>query len=375
MIKTTRFTVLLLLFSLLLGTSCIKDEALNTEADIVSASIENAHVILQDEPTMGNNSISFRLKQFTGSYLFAPEFTLTPGATIAPENGTELDFMEPQMYTVTSEDGVWQKKYIVSFIVDDSTLYTYSFENVEIIHTENPEGHYHEFFDYLPNMQKKKDWDSGNPGYNILAESLLAPGEVLTPAFYPTSQIEDGYIDKGVLMQTKSTGALGSMFGSPLAAGNLFIGNFSFMIPAIKSTKFGQPYTYPSAPIAIKGFFKYEAGADFIVNSSPSNLNRDTWDAYAILFEKSGEHNYLEGDHGFQDPRMVSVARISEANRIETDQWTPFEINFEFLEGKTFDSNKEYMYTIVFTSSLEGDKFNGAEGSKLWIDEVELITE
>lgn len=373
--KTIRYSVYVLLLPLLLITSCIKDEALNTEADILSASIENDFAILQDEPSIGNNSVSFRLKQFTGNYLFAPEFSLTPGATIAPESGTELDFMEPQTYTVTSEDGVWQKQYAVSFIVDDNTFYTYSFENVEVINTENPEGHYHEFFDYLPNNQKKKDWDSGNPGYNILAESLLAPGEVLTPAFYPTSQTEDGFINKGVLMQTKNTGSLGSLFGSPLAAGNLFIGNFSFTVPAIKSTKFGQPYTNPTAPVAVKGFFKYQAGDDFSVNTNPSNLSKDTWDAYAILFEKSGEHNYLEGDHSFQDPRMVSVARISEENRIETNDWTPFQIDFEFLNGKTFDFNKEYMYTIVFTSSLEGDIFNGAEGSKLWIDEVELITE
>ena len=33
------------------------------------------------------------------------------------------------------------------------------------------------------------------------------------------------------------------------------------------------------------------------------------------------------------------------------------------------------MYTIVFTSSLEGAIFNGAVGSTLWIDEVSIVTE
>jgi hypothetical protein len=33
------------------------------------------------------------------------------------------------------------------------------------------------------------------------------------------------------------------------------------------------------------------------------------------------------------------------------------------------------MYAIVFTSSLEGDLFNGAVGSALWIDEVNIVTE
>lgn len=72
---------------------------------------------------------------------------------------------------------------------------------------------------------------------------------------------------------------------------------------------------------------------------------------------------------------MVSVARIKADKRIETDQWTAFEIPFENVNGKAFDKNKEYMYAIVFTSSLEGDLFNGAVGSALWIDEVNIVTE
>lgn len=365
---------LFLLVSLLM-TSCIKDEALNTEADITKASIENDFYILQGEPSISNTTVAFRLKQFSGSYLFAPEFELTPGATINPSSGTKLDFLNPQTYKVTSEDGAWTKEYEVSFIVDDSTIFTYSFENVDLISTEQPLGLYHEFYEYLPNMQKKKDWSSGNEGYNILAETLLEPGQELTPSFYPTYQIEDGYIGKGVLMQTRTTGPLGGLFGSPLAAGNLFLGTFNFSFNTIKSTRFGLPYANQAAPKSIKGFFKYQAGEKFVVNKQPSELTKDTWDAYAILFEKTGSKEYLEGDHNFKDPRMVSVARIKASDRIETDQWTAFEIHFENLPGKSFDPNKEYLYTIVFSSSLEGDRFNGAIGSKLWLDEVQLITE
>lgn len=373
--KIIRFFIGLGFLAGVLFTSCIKDAALNTEADIVSATIQNDDLLLLDKPVINDNTVSFRLKQFSGNYIFAPEFTLSLGATIEPESGTELDFINPQIYTVTSEDGAWKKEYTVSFVVDNSARHIYSFENVEVINTENPKGSYHEFFDYLPNMQTIKDWDSGNPGYNILAATLLEPEEELTPAFYPTAQIEDGYINKGVLMQTKKTGSLGEMFGSPLAAGNLFIGEFSFAVPAVKSIKLGQSYLNSTAPKLLKGFYKYQAGNEFIVNTSPSDLTKDTWDVYAILFEKNGEQNYLQGDHNFQDPRIVSIARVKEENRVETEQWTPFEIVFEYLDGKTFDADKEYMYTIVFTSSLEGDKFNGAVGSKLWIDEVELSAE
>ena len=70
---------------------------------------------------------------------------------------------------------------------------------------------------------------------------------------------------------------------------------------------------------------------------------------------------------------MVSVAKLDDAQRIETDEWKEFEIKFENVAGKSFSADKEYMFTIVFSSSKEGAIFNGAVGSELYIDEVEII--
>lgn len=363
------------IISILLFASCIKDEPLNAEADIESATIENAADILETQPTIGNDFVHFRLQNYSGDFHFSPEFTLSPGAIISPENGTPRDFSLPRDYTVTSENGKWKKTYYVSFTVNDNSIFDYSFEHVETVDTDNPEGHYHRFFTYSPTGQKVYDWDTGNEGYNILAASLLDEGEELTPAFYPTSQTPNGYEEKGVKMQTKETGSLGEMVGSPLAAGNLFIGDFVLTFPTIKATHFGKRYHDHSKPVALKGYFKYKPGDDFIVNTEPSQFTQDTWDAYAILFEKSDQNNYLLGDHHFEDPKIVSVAHLNPEQRIETDEWTSFYIPFQMVDGKSFDLEKEYMYTIVFSSSIEGAKYNGAPGSTLYIDEVELITE
>ncbi len=360
----------------LLFTSCIKEEDLNVEADIITASIENAESLLITQPTVKNDEIIFRLIEEPGdnSYLFAPTFLISSGAIISPESGTELDFSTPQEYVVISENGQSKKTYTVRFFVDRGVLTSYSFEDVEVFKTTNPTGNYHKFFTPLGNGSLKRDWDSGNHGYNMLAETLLEEGEEFTPAVYPTAQVDNGFSGKGVKMQTKSTGVLGAFMGSPLAAGNLFLGEFE-LDPAdpLGSTKFGQPYTYLTAPVAMKAYFKYKAGPKFKVNKKPSALEKDTWDAYAILFEKSEEDNFLRGDHEFTDSRIVSVARLSDAQRVETDEWTPFEIKFENVEGKSFSSSKEYMFTIVFSSSIEGAYFNGAVGSALWIDEVEIV--
>ena len=56
----------------------------------------------------------------------APEFKLTPGAVIEPASGTVRDFTTPKLYKVTSQDGRWNKSYLVSVIETDlPTLFSF----------------------------------------------------------------------------------------------------------------------------------------------------------------------------------------------------------------------------------------------------------
>ena len=158
--KIRNFVVIatMLFVSAAMFTSCIKDEALNAEADIEKATIENASTLLQVEPTITNNKVTFKLKQFTARHDYAPEFVLTEGATIEPASGTTRDFETPQKYTVTSQDGMWKKDYTVEFVIDEGTLLAYTFENVDTITNF---GKFHKFFDYSLDLQTKKaDWVS-----------------------------------------------------------------------------------------------------------------------------------------------------------------------------------------------------------------------
>lgn len=376
--KQRRIYPWVICFMLLFGLgSCIKEEALNAEADIEGATIAQSDQYLKRKPSIDNNTVVFSLKRFTGSYVQSPEFILTPGATIEPKSGTQLDFTVPQKYTVTSEDGAWSKTYTVSFVIDEGADLYSAFEYAEVVDTKGPEGHYHKFYELTKLGQKTYSWATANDGYNILAATLVGEGEELVPGFYPTSQIADGYIGKGARLVTKSTGSLGGIFGTPLAAGNLFLGAFQTTFPTIKSPHFGILYEEKAVPLAIKGFFKYKAGEKFVVNNKPSSLTKDTWDGYALLFERALPPNddFLSGDHGFVDKRIVAIARVGAKEQIETNEWTAFSLPFSFVNGKSFDPNKEYMYTIVFSSSKEGDKFNGAVGSTLLIDEVELVVD
>ena len=74
--------------SLLLLSSCIKGEPRNTEADIVRCILPAD--ILKSEPTIDDNSVQVFVVGGVDMKKLAPEFELTPGATISPESGTRF---------------------------------------------------------------------------------------------------------------------------------------------------------------------------------------------------------------------------------------------------------------------------------------------
>ena len=82
----------LICFSL---TSCIKKEPLNSEADIEQCSLPEG--TLKSDPLITNNTVQLMLLPGSAEITaLAPEFTLTPGATIEPASGTTRDFTTPQ---------------------------------------------------------------------------------------------------------------------------------------------------------------------------------------------------------------------------------------------------------------------------------------
>ncbi len=105
-------------------SACFKDEAPNAECDIEAAFVSVDHATdvfnnLSDTlvavPSTSTD-IVFAVKRKSQRTQFAPQFKLTPGATIVPANGSVHDFSnQPVVYTVTSEDKSYHRIYRVSF--------------------------------------------------------------------------------------------------------------------------------------------------------------------------------------------------------------------------------------------------------------------
>jgi len=366
--------------SLTVMTSCIKDEEPNKECDIVEAWVDETYNSLfydvkenKEMVSSTQQTIEFEVRSLISLPKdIAVQFKLTPGATITPASGSKQDFTQgPVTYTVTSEDGQWTKQYKVTFIESNMPTSTLSFENVRTI--TKGSNSYHEFYE-LDNDKTINCWASGNEGAIMVKYNSKSEDQ-------PTYQSEAGYKGKCVCMNTQSAGELGALFGKPIAAGNLFLGKFIVdeVFTPLKTTRFG--ITYTREPIRIKGYYKYQPGKEFTDAKQKVLKDRvDEADIYAVFYynkNEKGESYYLYGDD-VSDEKLKANPLVFKTARVKslpaTNEWKPFEM---FFEGK--DINEEdlkkgnYSLALVFSSSKNGAAFEGAIGSTLYIDEVDII--
>ena len=354
--------------------ACIQDEALNVEAAIDGCNGSNIQLI-----NINDLSREIDVFVFEGADITAQElnFMLPDGATIHPDqpqshdNPPFYDFSteKKRKFTVTSEDGSNKVTYTISLYTIELPL-KYSFENLREI---NP---YHIL--YLTDVSGLMQWASGNQGYSLC-------GMATNATQYPTVQADGGVSGKCVKLVTQSTGVFGMNTNPkmPIAAGNLFIGSFNMTYAIIaprQATQFGFPFT--RKPVKLSGYYKYRPGATLTdQNGNAISGKTDTGDIYAVLYEAPDSDFSLDGDL-FTDgnekaKNIVSMARIDKTET--TDQWTRFDLDFKPQNNKTIDEEKlkagKYKLAIVFSSSIQGAYFEGATGSELCIDEVEITCE
>jgi hypothetical protein len=356
-----------------LATSCIAKEPENAECDIISAALPGD--VLNREPVIENDKVVFIVKNGTDVTHLAPTFQLTPGATIVPESGTERDFSEPQKYVVTSEDKEWHKTYTVEVQENNTINLAYDFENVRLYTASSYS--YDIFYEVGENGAEVMTWASGNPGFALT-------GQGSTPETFPTYQVYDGLNGKCVALTTRSTGSFGALAKKPLAAGSIFIGRFDVknaMTKPLESTQFGTPFY--NLPRRLTGYYKYAPGETYYKPNSSGKLEAvpgqtDKFNIYAVFFEATDDMEMLNGTNVLSEdnPNIVAVAQIDDANRVPANDWTEFNIPFVYRDTSKIDISKllagKYSITIVFTSSLDGDYFSGAIGSTLMIDEATL---
>ncbi len=372
--------VAICLVMMALCASCFGDEPDGCEADIevVTLHVSSPEVFFFQatdsiQTVFSTDSvITFAVRGGADVSALSPVLTLSPGATVEPASGSTHDFSQgPVIYTVTSEDGKWQRRYrvnVVPTMVTVTDTLRFDFEHYEL---ETATQRYYMWHNTLPDGSLGNDWATANAGYRI-SMSTAAPMD------YPTTPLAQGYDGAAVCLMTRDTGPFGRMANKRLAAGNMFLGTFDIRIAMsdhLHATRFGIPFT--DRPDRFTGYYTFEPGPtvqDFYGN--PIVGRTDSADVYAVFYrnhDAAGNEVVLYGDNVLSSDLIVAVAELDYV--APTSQWTAWDVKFEYREevDEQLLANRGYSLAIVFSSSSAGGDFIGAIGSRLCVDKVRLI--
>jgi hypothetical protein len=360
----------------LLLSSCIKDEPQNMECDILEAWVEGDDMeqyfvqrtdMRLTDVASSTTQLIFFVRHDAKLSSIPVNFKLTSGATITPASGSLQDFSGgPVTYTVTSEDGQWHRTYQVEFRHVTLPSNRYDFEDFEL----SANGKYYVWYDKTADGTKVYQWATGNEGFMIAKPNAAATD-------YPTVPDADGYDGNCVRLTTRSTGSWGKTFKKPIAAGNLFLGAFNSqyaLTNTLKTTEMGIPFS--KEPVRVTGYYKYTPGEVFTDKDFKEVSSRqDEASIYAVLYvnhDEQGNEVMLHGDDVLSSRYIVSKAQV--ADLPPTTQWQPFDMDFQVFTpiDATLLANRGYNLALVFSSSKTGDTFEGAVGSTLYIDKVEV---
>ena len=196
----------------------------------------------------------------------------------------------------------------------------------------------------------KKVWDSANKGLSLLGVNTTVPE-------YTHTVVEGKAAAK--VMSRKVLWAF--------VAGNLFTGRFNKVVELSGADMdFGVPFT--GRPKSLSGYVHYLPKLINHVQKPYQHLKGkpDVGRIEVILTDWDGRKHidttkdpFVDGD---KDPHVIGRAVLDLEG--ETDGYIPFEITFQYRNGKT----PKYAFIFV-TPSRYGASFTGGSGSTIYVDE------
>lgn len=399
---------ILLLFapcSLLLA-SCIQKEPENTECDIEAVSLHLEKPIdffYHDYDTLQtvistDTNIVFTIRSFANIQSVPTNLRVTEGATVylVKEDGTKapflsgssLDFSDEKVlrFHVVSQNKMWSRDYSIAVIHDKPSEgnMNIGFESYHLDET----GKYYIW--EAPDIFTDGVWKNGNPGFRISKSSAK-------PMEYPSTPVVGGGPDGSdcVKLETCDTGPFGKLVNMRLASGSMFNGIFDVgnaLTDALKATMFGSPFTHK--PVQMRIWLRYEPGSSY--QDRDGNTMEgiiDEPDVYVVLYrneDSSGNKVQPDGNDMLTNPYIIGKGRLPhnfDANGKDlpcgnpihglTNKWQEVVIPIEYTTEPDADilKNKGYSIIISLASSWQGGYFMGAIGSKLYVDNLQILCE
>lgn len=359
-----------------------KVTGLKTDAQITAMTFSDTVVVGQ--PVINGTAINFYVAENADSIslIMAPTITVSEGASVSPVSGVKVNFNAPVTYTVTAEDGVTTATYTVSvFKLGKFDFESWDFQLMVAADPSNPINYY----------EVSNGWASSNMGVFYLKGFMSFLNLYPMDAPYAVERVEgaDAKSGKyGAKLQTLYT--TGAAVGDPgeelkmpmITAGSLYLGKFDVVLEnTLESTQFGV--NFYNKPVKVKGYYKFTPGDKYYHCPDPTNpqtaaidgTKSDECAINAVLYEASHSDakDYLDGTNIFSSEKIVARAELKDGS--EKTSFTEFDIEFVYDYPNQYDPKKEYKLALIFSSSKYGDKFSGAPGSTLIVDDVEIISE
>lgn len=359
------------------ASSCIKDEPLNSEADILSFILPDTAIFSQ--PLIANDIITLFVNAEADLEHATPKIEITEGAKLIPDL-PEYDLTKQNTFEVKSQDGQYSKIYTIKIV--SRMAYDYKFDkwmpktsdygnNFPRVATEQEDGTLIEL------------WSSGNYGVNN------AFGGPISRKTFPT---KDTIIDDRTvaLLRTIRGKTVPKMGLIPVFPGSLFYGVYKLDMEskatAAQGVRFGQPFPDgDGAPVRFSGLYKYTPGQEYLNPDGELQEGKiDECTIRAFLYQTRkgaatanisylGE-DYLCGlDDLFNAEQLVAMADMEDCT--EKREWTEFDMEFKYTTKKIDFDNYDYRIAIVFSASKRGDFYEGAIGSTLIIDHAKITLE
>ena len=199
-------------------------------------------------------------------------------------------------------------------------------------------------------------WGTGNPGAAAFIGNLTTP-------------TDESVKGQAALLETKNAII-------KLGAGNIFTGDFA--LDGLNGLlHFGRPFS--AFPTSLRLNYKYTSATIDMIGDNVGDLaslkgQPDMFQVYIALSDKSEPYeirNDPKNRHLF-DPNDENIIAYGEYTSSETvTSYQQLEIPLEYRA-----TNRTPKYIIIVASSSKyGDYYIGGVGSKLWLDEMELVYE
>ena len=332
--------------------SCNKELPPNMEADILTFMIAEDGNLM--EVPSSDNVINYYLSQYHSLDSLTAVVSISENATISPAPSSVKDFSQPVQFTVVSQDGQWNRTYTVN-VINTSLVYNGDFEDWQgtgsgINFYETPVG-----------------WSTANNGVKIIH------GMGIRDLQFPTYKTDTAFSGHYAVAMNTRMGGQSSLVPN-LIAGSLFLGYLSnvtlqTLANPLLLTKFGIPYTETSRlPDSLIGYLMYIPGPQYQDpdrNICPDSTDRCSF--YAILFE--GDEP-LDGTNSQSSERIIAIAKYNYETPISSTSYT--RIALPFVYRKPVPQGVPLQYSIIASSSSKGDLYEGAAGSVLYLDKVDI---